>query len=133
MSSNAAFFAIWTEDLTVSDNQIIKFDHVRTNIGQRYDCSTGRFSAPFPGCFVFNVSLVTKPDKRIEVSLEKNGEEWMKMYAGSSQFNGSGANTTILQLVKGDEVYIKVNEIYHSDGTLLDGSNFSSFSGFLQK
>lgn len=132
MCTNAAFYAVLTKAQSLEDNAIIKFDGVRTNIGEGYHWDSGLFRAPLSGCYVFNVSLVTNPEKVCEVQLMKNGEQWMKLYAGCLKYFGTGTNMAVMQLAKGDEVWIQAHGKLYSKGVVLDGSLFCSFSGFLQ-
>ncbi|CAC5410231.1 C1QL [Mytilus coruscus] len=60
--SHPAFLAIWTEDtVTLRRNDIIKFNHVVTNVGNGYSPMTGKFKAPKQGTYFFGGTVVSAP------------------------------------------------------------------------
>lgn len=49
-NENVAFHAYVARNTPFSGNDILKFDNVDINIGNNYDLSTGKFTAPKQDC-----------------------------------------------------------------------------------
>ncbi|CAC5355089.1 C1QL [Mytilus coruscus] len=125
--SHPAFLAIWTEDtVTLRRNDIIKFNHVVTNVGNGYSPMTGKFKAPKQGTYFFGGTVVSAPPNALHMMLMKSGTSIMIPYASVTQ-GDSYTFTAVLQLKAGDTVYIqkdnRVEKAY--------GRDRSTFSGFM--
>lgn len=126
-----AFYAGINGDPSVRDDQVIIFDYVRTNIGNGYDTSTGIFTTPTSGVYMFYVNFLTHQHKSIDAMISRNYEDVQRLYAGTLQNRyGPGCNMATLSLNAGDKIYVKVNSDQHSTGSVLDGP-WCTFSGFL--
>ncbi|XP_062605060.1 uncharacterized protein LOC134266871 [Saccostrea cucullata] len=109
---------------------ILVFDKVILNIGSGYNPSTGVFTAPIEGNYVFYVSAVEFSNHYLGVFIEKNGKHQVKLIGDSSAQFQTGTNMVILSLNRGDAVWVN----HHSKG----GSGYFSesipvttISGFL--
>ena len=115
----------------VTDNQVLVFDDVKTNLGHAYNSVTGVFTAPTPGFYVFFVNLLVFPSKTMEAELFKDGTDIMEIYAGAStNANGPGSNMIVYDIDVGSKIFVKVHENYHNTGETLNGPR-CTFSGFL--
>ncbi|CAC5389751.1 C1QL [Mytilus coruscus] len=125
----SAFAASLTASKTLGSGEIVKFDKVWTNINSDYDPSTGVYTAPKPGVYQFSCSVMTKYNKVVRVLLWKNDMKTVAVYPGSPGYN-TGTINMVLELKKGDKVYIKQGandkDIYSESAY-----NYSMFSGYL--
>ncbi|KAK3096917.1 hypothetical protein FSP39_004750 [Pinctada imbricata] len=123
-----AFSARTSKQLTSTRASIkIVFDHVVTNTGKAYDGSTGIFTAPSDGIYVFAWTVLTNPKKWFDSELVVNGIP--KLYNAADAHNGgsfeSSGCTGVMELKSGDKVWIRK---YSTLGNLLR-ERWSSFSG----
>ncbi|XP_066542964.1 complement C1q tumor necrosis factor-related protein 3-like [Hoplias malabaricus] len=105
------------------------FKKVFINFGNAYNPATGIFTAPVQGVYYFGFSAFANGKSSMGVHLCKNGQNVVATYDyNSSQKDVNGANRAILQLEKGDQVYITLWGGLH----IFDSYNrVSTFSGFL--
>nr|XP_022310755.1 collagen alpha-1(X) chain-like [Crassostrea virginica] len=106
----------------------VVFDTVDLNEGHGYDPSTGIFTAPAAGVYVFDWTIMTQQGKYAHTSLVVNGKlqswnhchDYVKTYLSCSKM-------TVVKLKQGDKVWIGVwygpADIYKTH---------TSFSGFKQ-
>lgn len=85
--------------------------------------------APKPGVFLFSCTVMTPSDKALHVGLWKNDTKIVTFYPGQTGYN-MGTQITILELKKGDQVYIKQ---WGSGKEIFSESinSYSVFSGYL--
>ena len=124
-----AFGASSTKNENLDNNEVVKFDKVWTNIGNGYDSSSGVFTAPRGGVYQFSCSAMTLSGKTLRLHLMKNDQRTVSLYPGTSGHN-MGTLNMVLELKKGDRVYIKhlgsgSNSLYSEAGY-----NYSMFSGY---
>ena len=114
--------------MNLASNEVAKFDKVWTNIGNGYDASSGVFTAPRGGVYQFSCSAMTLSGKTLHLHLMKNDQRTVSLYPGTGY--NMGTLSMVLELKKGDRVYIKHpgsgnNSLYSESG-----SNYSMFSGY---
>ncbi|XP_071121335.1 complement C1q tumor necrosis factor-related protein 6-like [Mytilus edulis] len=126
----SAFAASLTASKIFGTGEVVKFNKVWTNVNNDYDPNTGVYTAPEPGVYQFSCSVMAQNNKQLRVYLWKNNERTVAIHAGYASYN-MGTLNMILDLVKGDKVYIKQQverQTYiYSEPT----SNFNMFSGYL--
>ncbi|CAC5411096.1 unnamed protein product [Mytilus coruscus] len=125
----SAFVASLTASKTLGAGEIVKFNKVWTNVNNDYDSSTGVYTAPKPGVYQFSCSVMTQHGKTLRVFLWKNDMKTVAAYPGSDNHN-MGSLNMVLELKKGDKVYIKQGgpeKYIYSE----PASNFNMFSGYL--
>ncbi|XP_033973612.1 myosin-11-like isoform X11 [Trematomus bernacchii] len=108
----------------------LKYSKVFTNIGQAYNPTTGIFTAPVRGVYYFRFNVWENRDLVwTAVELYHNDQRKMRL---SDHNDGSGlvsaSNSMVLQLEKGDVVYIVLSLNY---AVWDDSHNRMIFSGFL--
>ncbi|KAK7507750.1 hypothetical protein BaRGS_00000715 [Batillaria attramentaria] len=110
----------------LAPTQVVSFDDVISNAGGGYDSSTGVFTAPASGTYVFYLQTLNHNtrDGRIFLDIIKNGEFLSRVHAGWSPFE-NGSTLSVTHLEKGDTVNVQV-----SFGTAFWGGVFTTFSGF---
>ncbi|CAG2188718.1 unnamed protein product [Mytilus edulis] len=125
----SAFSASLTAPKTLGAGEIVKFNKVITNVNNDYDPSKGIYMAPKQGVFLFSCTVMTPSDKALHVGVWKNDTKTVTFYPGQTGYN-MGTQNTILELKKGDKVYIKQwgsgKEIYSESV-----NSYSVFSGYL--
>lgn len=91
--------------------------------------STGVYTAPKAGVYQFACTVMTQNGKSLNVFLWKNNTRTVAIYPGLTHHN-MGTLNMILELKKGDKVYIKQ---WGSGGHIHNesSSNYSMFSGYL--
>ena len=107
----------------------IKFASVETNIGNAYDSTSGEFTAPLAGVYVFFATILTKTKNYIETVLKVNDEHKLWLYSGDSKYHGSGSNLLVSHLSKGDKV--KMTTYCCGSNPFYIHDSWSTFSGFL--
>uniref|UniRef100_A0A8W8NXF8 C1q domain-containing protein n=1 Tax=Magallana gigas TaxID=29159 RepID=A0A8W8NXF8_MAGGI len=105
----------------------VVFDIVNLNQGSGYDASTGVFTAPSGGIYVFEWTIIAWEGLYALTALAVNDQfkSWSYCYAGKSNNWRSCSKLSILKLHKRDKVGIAVfngpADIHH---------HYTSFSGF---
>ena len=109
-------------------NEIIKFDSMRTNIGGHYSPNTGVFTVPRPGLYMLSATVRATGDKHLHCALWVNDVMYERVYGTNSS---TGSLNTVLQLKKGDRVYIKKDSKHSNSAEHMLGTYYSMFSGYL--
>ncbi|XP_062611835.1 uncharacterized protein LOC134273660 [Saccostrea cucullata] len=118
------------------------FNKVLYNQGNGYDSSSGVFTAPSAGMFVFVVSITSYDSNTISVDISLNGYSQVTARANGgsgSSYSGynsykysysyqSGTNMAVLSLKRGDRVWISYNS---GTGYYSSSTPITTFSGFL--
>jgi hypothetical protein len=110
----------------LTDYETIKFDVVMTNIGGHYSSATGKFIAPSDGTYFFLATTFSCNNQYIETYLNRNGQYLVSMHADGNDGHETGSIGIVLELSKGDYVYI----IHNGDNGNCIYGEFSNFSGF---
>lgn len=122
--------ALTTFGLQLGDHQAVEYDRVYTNLGNRYDRSTGHFTAPVHGLYQFATTVAALQNKNIHVQIVKNGATIASTYAENGGWD-MGSVQAIVELDVGDRVWVRHHE-FNAIQTI-HGSLWSTFSGALIK
>ena len=107
----------------------IRFASVETNIGNAYDSTSGEFTTPLAGVYVFSATILAKQKNYIETVLKVNDEVKLWLYSGDGKYYGSSSNLLVSHLNKGDKV--KMTTYCCGSKPFYIHHYWSTFSGFL--
>ena len=94
----------------IQDNRPVVFDNVISNVGQAFDTSTGRFTCPRHGLYLFIINVYVIANDQAYVVLVKNEDEVARATTTGDDTFDHGANSVTLECNQGDEVWIKGTE-----------------------
>lgn len=107
---------------------ILVYPHVVTNIGNGYSPSTGKFTAPTDGKYVFFITVNAYGSNSLYLDIVHNGSRKVRTMSHSSASYQTGTNMAVLPLYKGDSVWV----VYWSGkGYYAYDVPITTFSGFL--
>ena len=131
---HVAFYAYMTTSMVnPGSHQILKFDHVMTNIGHGYHNNTGVFIAPTSGVYVFSWTIRTSAGAIHSVEFIVNNEIYGSLYRDTNSYNdGHSSETSIVRVQTGDDVYlrIKTDQCYSKGSIRSDACGRTSFAGW---
>lgn len=117
------------------DGDVIKFDTELIDSGGTYVTTTGVFTAPVPGIYMFTSSIFDHflkgghGDVLVHGEIVKNGNTLVRIYArAETGYRDQGANTVIINADLGDTFWVRVTK---NDDLGLGGAKYTSFSGVL--
>ena len=124
-----AFTASLASTLSDHHQKPVIYSTVQTNIGSGYSATTGVFTAPMAGTYVFVWHGVIHKSSYCELNLYKNGNG-LQFWAvadsrGVADATDSGSNSAVLTLNTGDTVGIRTVTCGY-----LYPLPFTTFSGF---
>lgn len=128
-SKRIGFTATVSSHSSTWNSGTLVFDVVITNVGNGYNPSTGVFTVPMAGEYVFFVNVQSYSNKIIYADVVLNGVTKVRTmaYSSGSEYNDAGPNLAVLTLLKGDSVWIK----HYSGIGYYSSGPISTFSGFL--
>ncbi|KAH9490628.1 EMILIN-2 [Bulinus truncatus] len=129
-SKKSVSFSVGLTALTVvKEGCVVKYNEIFTNIPDSYNVSTGIFTCPVNGHYVFHINLTTDSDDFVNLALFQNNYNKISVYAHNPDCVSSGGNSVILHLKLNDQVFLKAQCISVLSGDVSDIT--STFSGFL--
>jgi hypothetical protein len=124
-----------TPTLTNNTLLTVVFNATETNVGNHYNTSNGRFTAPVTGFYTFSASLLINQGgaNRIDISFTKNGSTWIDYEfrdIGATSTNASVAISTQGMLTVNDYINVRV-QLVGANGNIYHEPRFWNFSGGL--
>jgi len=135
LPSQPSFYATSTAGETAyTSGQVIVFNTTRHNIGSHYNTSTGRFTAPVAGKYLFTLNIYCYGGYNSAILLTVNGSQYTVsdvtpyIAASASSFSTTLGFTLVWELAAGDYVEVRARsgnsaQIYrahsHFSGQLL--------------
>ena len=107
---------------------ILVFPHVITNKGYGYSPSSGKFTAPRDGTYVFTVTVVSYGSNYLNLDIVHDGDSKVRTLSHGSAAYQTGTNLVVLELDRGDAVWVKrvYGQSYYTHPVPL-----ITFSGFI--
>ncbi|XP_046560950.1 chitinase-3-like protein 1 isoform X2 [Haliotis rubra] len=121
------FVTSLTKDTGVKLKSTVVFDQVDENIGEAYSPTTGEFTAPVSGFYLFTIQVMATYGSGLEYELKSEDSAYSTRVRVESAWSTS-SGTAVFHVQKGHKV--KVIKYYGPDGALRQ-SPWSRFSGFL--
>jgi hypothetical protein len=109
-------------------SEIIKFDSVKTNVGGHYSPNTGVFTVPRAGLYMLSATVRSTIGKYLHCAFLVNDVVSGRLFGKNYS---TGSLNTVLQLTKGDRVYIKKDSKHSKSSEYMLGGHYSMFSGYL--
>ena len=106
---------------------ILVFPHVITNKGQGYSLNSGKFTAPRDGTYVFTVTAVSYSNY-LRLDIVHDGVSKVRTWSDDSAYYQTGTNLVVLELDRGDAVWVKRDA---GGGYTSASVPYTTFSGFL--
>lgn len=91
-----------------TSNAVVIFDHVITNVGGGYDNTTGVFTVPTPGLYVFSWTIETYGQRTEAVLLVNGVQQALSRADQASSYYDTTTSFAVLKLSLDDEVKVKV-------------------------
>lgn len=104
------------------------FPHVVTNKGNVYNRSTGKSTAPIDGKYVFFVAVNAYASTHLYLEIVHNGSSKVRTYTSYGAGHMTGTNMAVLQLDRGDFVWVSRHS---GQGYWTESVPITTFSGFL--
>ncbi|CAH8617011.1 unnamed protein product [Dicrocoelium dendriticum] len=124
-----AFYAALSKSIEtkpVENDCALIFDSVLLNLGNGYNATSGQFTAPVSGVYVFVLVVSAQSYEKAGAQLLHNGKVVLLSWCEST-FWTTVTNQAILQLEKGDNVWLRCRD----EAYKLHGYMYSSLSGYL--
>uniref|UniRef100_A0A8W8J609 C1q domain-containing protein n=1 Tax=Magallana gigas TaxID=29159 RepID=A0A8W8J609_MAGGI len=127
-NQEVAFTASVTSSSSTWNRGTLIFDVVITNTGNGYNPSTGVFTSPISGTYVFYITAVEYTTQHLAIDIVLNSVSKVRAYCHNSAGYQTGTNMVVLKLQKGDSVWVRF-----AGGTGYDteGVPLTTFSGYL--
>ena len=123
-----------TSENSPSLHHIFVYDIVKTNLGSAYNRNSGMFTAPDDGVYVFTWTIFSDFRSYVHTQIVVNSAVFDNMITDSEEIADIHSSTKliIVSLTRGDVVYVRTDDTYHSGGNVYSGRQFghSSFCGW---
>ena len=123
-----AFTAGITSASSSWQGDILVFPHVITNKGQGYSSSSGKFTAPRDGTYVFTVTAVSYDSDWLTLEIVHDHVSKVRTLSDNSASRQTGTNLVVLELDRGDAVWVESDR---GLGYKTDPVPLTTFSGFI--
>jgi len=122
VSATIVFQVMGTQKTSFSTNDIIIFTNVTMNQGSGYSRTTGKFTAPLSGLYLFVKQICSGGGNYAYTQFVYNNNMVLRS-STSSSYNQCASAQIYLHLSKGDQVWVKLTSTagsiysYHDSGT----------------
>jgi len=128
---NIFFTAYLSTSRSYSQNHVIVFDRIVTNVGNAYSYGTGIFLCPQDGYYYFEVHVISTGTNNFWLEIQKNNARIISANKRNSPNYGSVSNSVTVKLRKNDQIKV-VNWNSATSYIYADSNDLSTtFSGRL--
>ena len=106
----------------------IKFNDVSLNMGNGYNPTTGKFTAPVDGVYQISLSYLQQSGYQSDVQLIKDGTVYSEVHATHKSYDQL-SKTVLIQLKKGQTVWVRLRK--SSSYAVYGRSRYTTFGGYL--
>ncbi|XP_076110292.1 uncharacterized protein LOC143079045 [Mytilus galloprovincialis] len=114
----------------LTKGEIIKFDKSITNINADFT-GDGKFLVQTPGIYSFHFHALSRKNEEIWLDLYKNKDYIVSIYAYTINDWADASNTVVLELQKGDLIFVKAVDNYENWIYGATDDIYTTFSGEL--
>ena len=116
--------------LQLSNGEVMTYDKTITNINSNFNFN-GEFICQTAGLYMFHFYAVTKSDEHVWLEMFKNDQYIVSIYGRTPNDYVDAGNSVLLNLAKGDLVYIKARDQY--DNVIFGAGDqvYTTFTGVL--
>lgn len=132
ISKKVAFSATYPDHFNSRNGQTIVFPHILSNVGGGYNNQNGIFTAPMDGVYVFFCKMTQSANNNdffYQFILNGSVKTVTLVFGRSDDTNRTSSTLIVLQLSRGDRVWIKML-VGGKHWGQTDGGD-QSFSGFM--
>jgi len=104
VDTKVIFSAYVSSSVSVSHGNVLVFDKLRTSLGGGYSTSTGIFTSPVAGYYMFEINNMGQQDKMASFFIYHNNNRVGWAFADDSFDYNTGSASMVLLLQKGDTV-----------------------------
>ena len=128
-NSYVSFTAFASATRVYNEDDVVQFDGIVVNYGGFYNDSTGIFTCPYSGYYLFSVSVLAYKTRRMGVDISLDGSRVVGAHAEDPDKYDQGSVTATVKCDLGQQVWVRC--IYDGDRMYGDGYKYSSFTGSL--
>ncbi|XP_046565216.1 otolin-1-like [Haliotis rubra] len=125
-AADVAYEVSLSSDINQPQATHLKFDNILYNQGEAYNKTTGIFTAPVSGTYLFWAYVMSRAKPNMDVRILKGSTLIGLGHTRLGSVYGVASITTATHLVHGDQVWIS---IIGTGGVPLRGDGFSSYGG----
>lgn len=130
--SSYAFSAYWIADTSPSVGDVIVFTNILLDEANSYNSTTGKFTAPVGGIYLFASNLCIHHNRSVRVEFVVDNVPIGRFRISDKVYSECSSGTAIGIVQKGSKVWLRVIEIesgdmFHNHPTM----TFNSFTGHL--
>ncbi|XP_061177073.1 uveal autoantigen with coiled-coil domains and ankyrin repeats-like [Saccostrea echinata] len=130
--NSIAFYSYMSQKTpTISVQYSLRFDVVKTNVGNGYHSATGVFIVPETGIYVFTWTIRVLGDNYHSTQLMVNTDVLGVIHVnagGGGNLGGTG--TVVAHVNAGDDIFVRTHASFNKGVIYSDGGGRSSFAGW---
>lgn len=123
-----SFSAHWLSSTSPANNDVIIFTRTLYDKGNVYNNTTGKFTTPVTGIYLFTAALCIKPNTWMNLQFMADGTRIGEFVAGDKYWSICSSGSATAPLSKGSVVWLRAHSVDY--GEKLWNSDDNGFNGF---